>query len=335
MVIQKQASLSKAINIALEEILTKHPSTVLLGEDIGKLGGVFRVTEDLSSKFGVDHVLSTPLAEAGIVGVALGMAIHGTPVIAEIQFEGFIFTAFNEIVTQVSRMQARLEGNFPLAPYIIRIPCGSSSGGIEHHQESIENHLFCIPGLDLIYVSNPNDGYNLLKEAYHNARPTIFLEHKGSYWKEGEIRNETADLRAAKKNGKIVRKGSEVTMISWGPTVTRCLQAADELQKKDKIDVEVIDLRYLSPIDWELVRESITKTKNALICTEDRGERGVAAHLSHIINSDLDSILQTKPRIVSTPFDNGIIAGNVLQQIPQKDQITSIVKEIKESKNGS
>lgn len=124
-------------------------------------------------------------------------------------------------------------------------------------------------------------------------------------------------------------------MISWGPTVTRCLQAADELQKKDKIDVEVIDLRYLSPIDWELVRESITKTKNALICTEDRGERGVAAHLSHIINSDLDSILQTKPRIVSTPFDNGIIAGNVLQQIPQKDQITSIVKEIKESKNGS
>jgi 2-oxoisovalerate dehydrogenase E1 component beta subunit len=257
-------AISKALNAGLAKAMQKNPKVLMFGEDIAELGGVFRVTEGLLAEFGKERVFNTPIAESAIVGTAIGLAMRGYRPVVEMQFDGFVFPAFNQITTQLAKLTYRSEG-FLEMPVVIRIPYGGGIGAVEHHSESPEAYFAHTPGLRVVTASNPNDAFWMMQQAIASNDPIIFLEPKRRYWQKGPVNLDVAPLPL--HNARLMREGSQVTVLAYGPMVTAALQAA-EIGAEEGVSIEVIDLRSLSPIDYPTIMASVQKTGRAVVVHE-------------------------------------------------------------------
>ncbi len=273
----EQLTLAKALNAGLRRAMEDDPKVVLMGEDIGKLGGVFRITDGLQKDFGADRVLDSPLAESGIVGTAVGLAMRGYRPVVEIQFDGFVYPAYDQIVSQVAKLHARSRGRYPMS-MVIRIPFGGGIGAVEHHSESPEAQFAHTPGLKVVACSNPSDGYWMVQQAIAHDDPVIFLEPKRQY----HSGRAPVDVRAdppALFSSRVTRAGSDVTVISYGPSVSVCLASADAAAGEGR-SLEVIDLRTLSPLDLGPVFESVRRTGRAVVVHEAHRNLGLGAEVA-------------------------------------------------------
>jgi 2-oxoisovalerate dehydrogenase E1 component subunit beta len=257
-------TLVKGLNMGLRKALENDQKVVIMGEDVGKHGGVFRVTDGLQKDFGEDRVIDTPLAESGIVGTAIGLALRGYRPVCEIQFDGFVFPAFDQIVSQLAKMRYRADGHVTV-PLTIRIPFGGHIGAVEHHSESPEAYFMHTAGLRVVACSNPVDAYWMIQQAVASDDPVIFFEPKGRYWEKAELdESATPDpLHSAR----VVRQGNDATIVTYGPTVKVCLDAAAAAEEEGR-SVEVIDLRSLSPLDIEAVCVSVRRTGRLIVAHE-------------------------------------------------------------------
>ncbi|MGO1972746.1 MAG: alpha-ketoacid dehydrogenase subunit beta [Propionibacteriaceae bacterium] len=269
-------TLARALNAGLRRALEADPKVVLAGEDIGKLGGVFRVTEGLQKDFGEHRVIDSPLAESGIIGTAVGMALRGYRPVCEIQFDGFVYPAYDQIVSQVAKMHFRSRGKLPM-PMVIRIPFGGGIGAVEHHSESPEAYFSHTAGLKVVAVSNAVDGYWMMQQAIASDDPVIFLEPKRRYHEKAEV-DETA-MPIPLHQARVLREGSEVTLLAYGPMVKVCLDAATAAAEEGR-DLEVIDLRSVSPIDMATVVASVQKTGRVITVHEAPTNLGLGSELS-------------------------------------------------------
>jgi len=274
-------NLVEAINLALAEEMGRDERIIVLGEDVGRLGGVFRVTDGLQSQFGVNRVIDTPLAEAGIVGTALGLALGGLKPVVEIQFMGFLPPALDQIICHISRYRNRTRGRHTV-PLVVRMPYGAGIHAPEHHSESIESILAHIPGIKVVIPSNPYDAKGLLISALRDPDPVMFLEPKRIY---RAIRQEVPEGEYTVPLGtaNIIRSGKSVTAVAWGAMVREVMRAA-ELVEPEGIAVEVIDLRNISPLDDDTIVQSIKKTGRGVIVHEACRTCGMAAEIIARIN---------------------------------------------------
>ncbi|HTW01985.1 MAG TPA: alpha-ketoacid dehydrogenase subunit beta [Streptosporangiaceae bacterium] len=260
-------TLSKALNEGLRKAMEDDPKVLIMGEDVGKLGGVFRVTDALQKDFGEARVVDTPLAESGIVGTAIGLALRGYRPVCEIQFDGFVFPAFNQITTQLAKMRLRSLGNLIL-PVVIRIPCGGGIGAVEHHSESPEALFTHTGGLRVVACGDPADAYAMIQLAIQSDDPVIFFEPKRRYWDRAEV--DTAGGLADAlplDRARTVIGGTDVTLLCYGPMVRTAAAAAAAAAEEGR-SVEVIDLRSLSPLDTETIFESVRRTGRCVIAHE-------------------------------------------------------------------
>ncbi|ALG30137.1 alpha-ketoacid dehydrogenase subunit beta [Glutamicibacter halophytocola] len=269
-------TLAKAITTGLDKILESDDKALLMGEDIGRLGGVYRITDGLIDKYGTHRVIDSPLGEAGIVGTAVGMALRGFNPLVEIQFDGFVFPAFSQITTQLAKMHARSEGRLT-APVVIRIPYGGGIGSIEHHSESPEALFAHTAGLRIITPSNAHDAYWMIQQAAACQDPVIFFEPKRRYWLKGEVDTETPALDAFK--AQVVRPGTDATIVAYGPLVPIALATADAALE-DGRSIEVIDLRSISPIDFDTITESVQKTGRLIVTHEAPTFGGIGGEIA-------------------------------------------------------
>lgn len=269
-------TMAKAITEGLRATLTKDPKSFLMGEDIGSLGGVYRVTEGLKKEFGAHRVMDTPLAESGIIGTAIGMALRGHRPVCEIQFDGFVFPAFNQITTQLAKIHTRTDGQLS-APVVIRIPYGGGIGSIEHHSESPEALFAHTAGLRIITPSNANDAYWMIQQAVECKDPVIFFEPKRRYWLKGEVDTENSPGDPFKAH--VVRAGTDATLVAYGPLVPVALAAANAAAE-DGHSVEVIDLRSISPIDFDAVEASVNKTGRLVVAHEAPTFGGIGGEIA-------------------------------------------------------
>lgn len=288
-----------AINKTLDEQMEKDNTIVTFGEDVGLEGGVFRATKGLQKKYGEDRCFDMPLAESAIIGGAVGMAINGLKPIPEIQFSGFSFPAFNQIITHVARYRNRSRGVYTL-PMVIRMPYGGGIRALEHHSESIESLFAHIPGLKVVIPSTPYDAKGLLTSAIHDPDPVIFLEPKRIYraFKQ-EVPDGEYEVPLGK--AKIVQEGKNITVVAWGALV-REVQKAIELLKKDNISVELIDLRTIKPYDKDTIIESVKKTGRFLVVHEAYKSYGPGAELIAMVNEKAFLSLEAPPTRL-TGFD--------------------------------
>jgi len=272
-------TMAKALNAGLRKALENDPKVLLMGEDIGKLGGVFRVTDGLQKDFGEARVIDSPLAESGIVGTAVGLAMRGFRPVVEIQFDGFVFPAFDQIVTQVAKHNARSAGRTPM-PITIRIPYGGGIGAVEHHSESPEAYFAHTAGLRVLSPSNPLDAFVMVQQAIAHPDPVIFFEPKRRYWDKAEI-DESLDLASAPSpfTARVVRPGSSITVACYGPMVRTCLEAATAAAA-DGVDIEVVDLRTISPLDIDTIAASVRRTGRLVVVHEAPVFLGLGAELA-------------------------------------------------------
>ncbi|MFE7467931.1 alpha-ketoacid dehydrogenase subunit beta [Streptomyces sp. NPDC057499] len=260
----RKLAIARAINESLRKALDTDPKVLVMGEDVGKLGGVFRVTDGLQKDFGEERVIDTPLAESGIVGTAIGLALRGYRPVVEIQFDGFVFPAYDQIVTQLAKMHARALGKIRL-PVVIRIPYGGGIGAVEHHSESPEALFAHVAGLKVVSPSNANDAYWMMQQAVRSDDPVIFFEPKRRYWDKGDVDTEAAT--SPLHQGRTVRGGGDLTLVAYGPMVKVCLEAAAAAAEEGK-SIEVIDLRSMSPIDFDTVQASVERTGRLVVVHE-------------------------------------------------------------------
>jgi pyruvate dehydrogenase E1 component beta subunit len=269
-------SIAGALNAALRDALADDPSVVVFGEDVGPLGGVFRVTDALHATFGESRVWDSPLAESGIVGTAIGMAIYGLRPVIEMQFDAFSYPAFEQITSHLAKMRNRTKGRVSL-PVVIRIPYAGGIGGVEHHSDSSEAYWTHTPGLTVVTPSNPADAYSMLREAIASDDPVIFLEPKSRYWAKDTI---ALPMRTAPMaRAQVLRSGSDVTLLAYGPTVKTALDAATR-GEAEGLSIEVVDLRSLSPFDDETVGASVQKTGRAAVIHEAAQFGGYGAEVA-------------------------------------------------------
>ncbi|MBO2449060.1 alpha-ketoacid dehydrogenase subunit beta [Actinomadura barringtoniae] len=271
--------LGKAINAGLRKAMENDPKVLVMGEDVGKLGGVFRVTDELQKDFGEERVIDTPLAESGIVGTAIGLALRGYRPVVEIQFDGFVFPAADQIITQLAKMHMRSLGKLNL-PVVIRIPCGGGIGAVEHHSESPENYFTHTAGLRVVACSNASDAYTMIQQSISSPDPVIFFEPKRRYWDKAEVDRESSpDSWTPLHKARIVQPGEHVTVLAYGPAVKTCLEAAGAAAD-DGRSLEVIDLRSLSPLDIDTVTESVDRTGRCVVVHEAPVFSGYGAELA-------------------------------------------------------
>lgn len=271
--------LGKAITAGLRQAMLDDPKVLLMGEDIGTLGGVFRVTEGLIQEFGNKRVLDTPLAESGIVGTAIGLAMRGYRPVVEIQFDGFIYPAFDQITSQLAKLTNRHEGAMQF-PVVIRVPYGGHIGAVEHHQESNEAYFAHTPGLRLVSPSNPHDAYWMIQEAIKSNDPVMFFEPKSRYWPKGDV--DFSGTNISMHTSRVVREGTEVTLIGHGAMVSTLLEAA-EIAAGEGTSVEVVDLRSLSPIDYGPILDSVRKTGRVVVAQEAVGNVSLGSEIAATI----------------------------------------------------
>lgn len=278
----KEMPIAKALNAGLSQAMSANDKVLMFGEDVAELGGVFRVTEGLLDKFGDKRIFNTPIAESGIVGTAIGLAMRGYRPVVEIQFDGFVFPAFNQITTQLARLTYRSEG-FLEMPVVIRIPYGGGIGAVEHHSESPEAYFAHTPGLRIVTPSNPNDAYWMMQQAIECPDPVIMLEPKRRYWQKGPVNLDTPPLPL--HSARLMREGTQVTLIAYGPMVTAALQAA-EIGAEEGVSIEVIDIRSLSPIDYPTIMASVKKTSRAVIVHEAPTNVSISSEIAARISNE-------------------------------------------------
>lgn len=266
-----------ALNAGLRRALEDDPKVVIMGEDVGRLGGVFRVTDTLQKDFGDRRVVDTPLAESGIVGTAFGMALRGYRPVCEIQFDGFVYPAFDQIVSQIAKIHYRTQGRVR-APLTIRIPFGGGIGSVEHHSESPESYFTHTAGLRVVTPSNPADAYTMIRQAIALDDPVIFFEPKRRYWDKAEF-DPHAPVELPLDRARVCVPGSDATLVAYGGTVATALTAA-RIAAEEGISLEVIDLRSLAPLDIDTVAESVTRTGRLVVAHEAPVFGGLGAELA-------------------------------------------------------
>ena len=292
----KEISLAQAVNRALRDAMTADEKVVVFGEDVGVLGGVFRVTDGLTRDFGEDRCFDTPLAEAGIMGTAIGMAMYGFRPVVEMQFDAFSYPAFEQIASHLAKMRNRTRGKLPL-PVVVRVPYGGGIGGVEHHSDSSEGYFVSTPGLHVVTPATVSDAYTLLRAAIESDDPVIFMEPKRLYWSKDQLSTTGPEIgRAA-----VRRQGTDATLIAYGPTVQTALEAA-EAGAAEGFDLEVVDLRSLVPFDDETVTASVRKTGRAVVIHEAAGFGGTGAEIAARISERCFHWLEAPVRRV-TGFD--------------------------------
>ena len=271
-----EVTMAQALNEALRNSLSDDERVLVLGEDIGKLGGVFRITENLQEEFGPTRVFDTPLAESGIVGFSLGLALRGYRPVAEIQFDGFIYPSFNQVVSHVAKHRFRSRGRAPV-PLVVRVPFAGGIGAAEHHSESPEAYFAHTAGLKVVVPATPLDAFDLLTQAISDPDPVFFFEPKSRYWSKEDA--ELGQDSLAIGNARVVRQGDACTLIAYGAMVPRCLETATAASE-DGVEVEVIDLRSLVPFDLETCAKSVEKTGRAVVVHEAPLTAGFGAEVA-------------------------------------------------------
>lgn len=260
----QELAIARAINAGLRKKMAEDSKVILFGEDVAELGGVFRVTEGLHKEFGNNRIFNSPIAESGIIGTAIGLAMRGYRPIAEIQFDGFIFPGFDQITTQLAKMTNRSEGYHKM-PVVIRVPYGGGIGAVEHHSESPEAYFAHTAGLRVVSPSNPNDAYWMIQQAIDSDDPVMFFEPKRRYWQKGPVNLDTPPLPL--HSARVLHEGTSVTIATYGPMVPVVLQAA-QIAAEEGISIEVVDLRSISPIDFGTIVESVKKTGRLVVASE-------------------------------------------------------------------
>ncbi|MBC7462802.1 MAG: alpha-ketoacid dehydrogenase subunit beta [Actinobacteria bacterium] len=321
-----ELSIVQALNRGLRCAMESDPKVLLMGEDIGKLGGVFRVTEGLQKDFGEDRVIDAPLAESGIVGTAIGLALYGYRPVIEIQFDGFVYPAFDQIIVQLARMRYRSAGVLQL-PITIRMPFGGGIGSVEHHGESPEAYFASTPGLRVVTCANPVDAYWMIQQAIASDDPVIFLEPKRRYWQKGEVDlSETLTSVPSMYQAKVLVEGSDCTIICYGPTVATSLHAA-ALAAQDGVSLEVIDLRTLSPLDLVTMEKSVKKTGRAVVVHEASSSGGIGGEVGQCLTESCFYYLQA-PVLRVTGYDTPYPPSRIEDvYLPDVDRILDAVEK--------
>jgi 2-oxoisovalerate dehydrogenase E1 component beta subunit len=289
-------TMAKAINDGLRAAMERDPKVLIMGEDVGKLGGVFRVTDGLQKDFGELRVLDTPLAESGIIGTAVGLAIRGFRPVCEIQFDGFVFPGYDQIVSQLAKLRFRSQGKVPM-PVVVRIPFGGGIGAVEHHSESPEALFAHVAGLKVVACSNASDAYWMIQQAISSDDPVIFFEPKRRYWEKAEVVADPPPLHTSQ----VVRTGSSLTVVGYGPTLRTCLESATAAAA-DGHELEVIDLRTLSPLDLDPVFASVRRTGRLVVVAEAPREVSVASEVATRVQEECFHSLEA-PVLRVTGFD--------------------------------
>ncbi|MGI5146646.1 alpha-ketoacid dehydrogenase subunit beta [Plantactinospora sp. CA-294935] len=313
-------TLGKAINRGLRRALEHDPKVVIMGEDVGKLGGVFRITDGLQKDFGENRVIDTPLAESGIIGTAVGLSIRGYRPICEIQFDGFVYPAYDQIVSQVAKMHYRSQGKVRV-PMVIRIPFGGGIGAVEHHSESPEAYFAHTAGLKVVACSSPQDAYTMIQQAVASDDPIVFFEPKRRYHEKGQVDldaplGDAYPLHAAR----VVRPGRDATLLAYGPMVRTAMEAATAAEE-DGRDLEVIDLRTLSPLDLGPVYESVKRTGRCVVVHEAPGNLGLGSEITARITEECFYSLEA-PVLRVTGFDTPYPAARLEEDyLPNLDRV--------------
>jgi pyruvate dehydrogenase E1 component beta subunit len=316
-----QLTLAKALNEGLRKSMEADPKVVLMGEDIGKLGGVFRVTDGLQKDFGEDRVFDTPLAESGIIGTAIGLAIRGYRPVCEIQFDGFVFPAYDQIVSQLAKMHARSKGTLKM-PVVVRIPYGGGIGAVEHHSESPEAYFAHTAGLKVVSCSNAVDAYFMIQQAIASDDPIIFFEPKRRYWEKAEV--DTSMTPDPLWGARVIRPGSDATLVAYGPMVKTCMDAATAAEE-DGRSLEVIDLRSMSPLDYPTVFESVRRTKRLVVVHEAPSFVGLGTEIAARVSEELYYEMEA-PVLRVTGFDTPYPPSRIEEEyLPDLDRVLHAV----------
>jgi pyruvate dehydrogenase E1 component beta subunit len=317
-------TLAKGLNQGLRAAMEADPKVIVMGEDIGKLGGVFRVTDGLQKDFGEQRVLDTPLGESGIIGTAVGLALRGYRPVCEIQFDGFVFPAFDQIVTQLARLHYRSQGKLRM-PVVVRIPHGGGIGAVEHHSESPESYFAHTPGLKVVACANPVDAYWMIQQAIACDDPVIFFEPKRRYWEKASLALGVAPPPLF--SSRLLRAGSTVTVVAYGPMVRTVLDTAT-VAEQDGTQLEVIDLRTLSPLDLAPVFGSVRRTGRLICVSEAPGLASVTAEVAAQVSQECFYSLEA-PVLRVTGFDTPYPPAKCEEDyLPDLDRILDAVDRV-------
>ncbi|GGD08844.1 alpha-ketoacid dehydrogenase subunit beta [Nocardioides daphniae] len=318
----ERVTLAKALNAGLRRAMEADDKVLVMGEDVGKLGGVFRITDGLQKDFGEDRVIDSPLAESGIVGTAVGLALRGYRPVVEIQFDGFVYPAYDQIVCQVAKMRYRSGGNLTM-PMVIRIPYGGGIGAVEHHSESPEAQFAHTPGLKVVTCSNPVDGYWMIQQAIASDDPVIFLEPKRQYHAD-KVDLDTSATPDPLFASRVVRSGSDATLVTYGPQVKVALAAAEAAAAEGR-SLEVIDLRTLSPLDLGPVYDSVRRTGRAVVTHEAHVNLGMGAEIAARISEECFYSLEA-PVLRVGGYDTPYPASRIEEEfLPDLDRVLDAV----------
>ena len=315
-------TIGKALNLGLRAAMERDPKVILMGEDIGKLGGVYRITDGLQKDFGEVRVLDTPLAESGIIGTAVGLAVRGFRPVCEIQFDGFIFPGFDQIVSQLAKLHFRTQGRNKV-PVVIRVPYGGGIGAVEHHSESPESYFAHTAGLKVVTCANPVDAYWMIQQAIECDDPVLFFEPKRRYhWGKAEL--DTSATPGPLFASRVVRPGSIATLVSYGPMVPTCLAAATAAAEEGH-ELEVIDLRSLSPLDLAPVYESVRRTGHLVVASEAPREASLASEIATMVQQECFYSLEA-PVLRVTGFDTPYPPSKLEEHfLPDLDRVLDAV----------
>jgi pyruvate dehydrogenase E1 component beta subunit len=317
-------TLGKALNVGLRRALERDPKVLVMGEDVGKLGGVFRITDGLQKDFGEERVIDTPLAESGIIGTAVGLAIRGYRPVCEIQFDGFVYPGFDQIVSQVAKMHYRSQGKVRL-PIVIRIPFGGGIGAVEHHSESPEAYFAHTAGLKVVACASPEDAHWMIQQAIASDDPVVFFEPKRRYWEKGPVATEaTLDDAFPLYASRVVRPGDDCTVVAYGPMVRTALDAATAAEEGGR-SLEVIDLRSLSPLDMGPVFASVRRTGRLVVVHEAPSNVGLGAELAARVTEQCFYSLEA-PVLRVAGFDTPYPAARLEEEfLPDLDRVLDAV----------
>jgi 2-oxoisovalerate dehydrogenase E1 component beta subunit len=315
-------TLAKALNAGLRKAMEDDSKVLIMGEDVGKLGGVFRITDGLQKDFGEDRVIDSPLAESGIIGTAVGMAMRGYRPVCEIQFDGFVYPAYDQIVSQVAKLHFRTHGAVKM-PMVIRIPFGGGIGAVEHHSESPEAQFAHTPGLKVVACSNPVDGYWMIQQAIKSDDPVIFLEPKRQYHAD-KAEVDPSAVPAPLFSSRVIKTGTDATLIGYGPTVKTCLLAAEAAAGEGR-SIEVIDLRTLSPLDMGAVYDSVRRTGRAVVVHEAHTNLGMGSEIAARITEQCFYSMQA-PVLRVGGFDTPYPPARIEEEyLPDLDRVLDAV----------